>query len=173
MRCTRPVPDPESFEYFAQPEWKPPLCKLAAVAAASRLHEDDSDSQEVMEAHDVIKDMAPAVAGASGAPTRAPKFKFHFAGNESIHFYWGVERMTSEDLGRTKLGPFNLEFIEKEFQVLTIGGGASGVDNMAATVTVPLITNSSIIMKGERLILQIDKKEKIVHDTDPSVGNGP
>ena len=85
---------------------------------------------------------------------------FHFKGKESLHFFWGVDRLTDSELqahrlhSRSAAWRFNVRLVDREFQVFTTGGQGNGVPTRIASVTVPAMTNFLPIKKGERLIME-------------------
>ncbi len=93
------------------------------------------------------------------------RYHFHFAGTESIHFFWAVDRMSEGDLQKQRLRDndkaawrFNMTTVDKEFQVFTSGARNQGIPTRLTCVTVPVMTNMGDLRKGERLIFQVQKR---------------
>ena len=93
-------------------------------------------------------------AVASGA--RAWEFK----GDETLHPFWAVERLTEDERRKAQKGAFNLTFEDKEFVAVTVG--ASCGDSIAITlaVVVPIMTNAVDVKKGEELFLESTRKKE-------------
>ena len=141
----RPTQDTQPSVYYANPEFKLPTIKVAKASAAVDVPEDGD---------------ASAVAEAS---TADQTYQFNFGGTESIHFYWGLQRMTADELRvkGTEKGcegwRFNLTTKMKYYRVIVPGGSQSPTISL---VTMPTIVNTVPLNKGDRLILEIVKQVK-------------
>ena len=144
----RPTQDPEPTVYYANPEFKLPTVKVAPVAK-------DGAAVAAPEEQD-----ATAVAVAS---TADKTYQFNFGGTESIHFYWGLQRMSADEL-RVKWGErgceswrFNLTYKVKDYRVIVPGVGQKP---MIYLVSMPNIVNTVPLNEGDRLIVEIVKPVK-------------
>ena len=91
-------------------------------------------------------------------------------GKEVMHPFWLIPRCTekdlrlrNEDLTGTQEATFNVELDSIQVGVVTTGCLMSQRTNIAWVVTVPIITNSQAIRKGEELFIKVTpppKKEK-------------
>ena len=79
---------------------------------------------------------------------------WEFKGDETLHPFWAVERLTEDERRKAQKGAFNITFEDKEFAAVT--AGTSGGDSIAITlgVVVPIMTNAVDVKKGEELLLQ-------------------
>ena len=95
------------------------------------------------------------VTDAVASPVRAWEFK----GDETLHPFWAVERLTDDERKKAQKGPFNIKFEEKEYAAVTVG--ASGGHSIASTfsVVVPVMTTAVAVKKGAELFLEMTKKE--------------
>ena len=148
--------DPEPTEYWLAPDWKPPVPRLLA---------DDSQEGSPGESQ---RSLEATAVGAGGAPAaaEAQQYKWVFDGGESIHFFWAVERMTADELMRKRAEKgceawaFNMALEDRVHKVLALGGVNLGSEPQVAFVSLPVMTNSARVRKGDRLLLQIVKQEK-------------
>ena len=143
-----PTQDPEPCVYYANPEFKLPTVKLAPLAK-------DDAAVAAPEEQD-----ATAVAVAS---TADKTYQFNFGGTESIHFYWGLQRMSADEL-RVKWGErgceswrFNLTYNVKDYRVIVLGVAQKP---MIYLVSMPNIVNTVPLNEGDRLIVEIVKPVK-------------
>ena len=91
-------------------------------------------------------------------------------GKEVMHPFWLIPRCTekdlrlrNEDLTGTQEATFNVELDSIQVGVVTTGCLMSQRTNIAWVVTVPIITNTQAIRKGEELFIKVappPKKEK-------------
>ena len=86
---------------------------------------------------------------------------WEFKGDETLHPFWAVERLTEDERRKAQKGPFNLTCEDKEFAAVTVG--ASGRDSIAITlsVVVPIMTNAVDVKKGEELFLENTTKKEV------------
>ena len=85
---------------------------------------------------------------------------WEFKGDETLHPFWAVERLTEDERRKAQKGAFNLKLEDKEFAAATVG--TSGGDSIAITlaVVVPIMTNAVAVKKGAELFLEnMSKKE--------------
>ena len=73
---------------------------------------------------------------------------------------WAIKRLSSTDLRyrQVKYGPhlrFNVEYIEKEIMVLTVGNVEGKNVAITYAVTVPVVTNAVAVTKGEDLVMEV------------------
>ena len=79
---------------------------------------------------------------------------WEFKGDETMHPFWAVERLTEDDRRKALKGAFNLACEDKEFAAVSVD--ALGENSIASTfaVVVPIMTNTVAVKKGEELILE-------------------
>ena len=72
---------------------------------------------------------------------------WEFKGDETLHPFWAVERLTEDERRKAQKGAFNL---------------ASGTDSIASTfaVVVPIMTNAVAVKKGEELFVESRHKKE-------------
>jgi len=80
---------------------------------------------------------------------------WEFKGDETLHPFWAVERLTEDGRRKTQRGAFNLTCEDKEFSAATVGASGGGSISATFTVVVPIMTNAVDVKKGEDLLLQI------------------
>ena len=92
------------------------------------------------ESKDTIDDQAASHARA-----------WEFKGDETLHPFWAVERLTDDERRKAKTGAFNMELEDKEFSAVTVG--ALNKDSIASTfaVAVPIMTSAVAVKGGEEL----------------------
>ena len=93
-----------------------------------------------------------------------------FSGNESLHIYWLLRRMTEKTLKQKNLEAskvserlkFNCDVVETEVGVSVNGDLMNAPGHLVWRVTMPMITNTQKIAKGAELLIQVTaiKKEK-------------
>ena len=142
MLQERPTPVQEPTTYFCNPDFKLPTLTKAAVAA-------------------------PEDATAVAVASRSEKtYDFNFGGTESIHFFWGLQRMSEEELrvkGREQgceRWRFNVEYRTLDNRVILLGSRT-----LIYKVSLPNIVNTVPLEKGDRLILEIAKVLKTKNDS--------
>ena len=153
----RPNPVEEMQKYWALPDFRLPEVELKPVRAQG--------STAAPEGADV-EGAAPAAAG--GAEDEADKaenpYHFKFGGSESLHFFWGVGRMTDEELARAQLvkgqehWKFNVALRAQEFVTMT--KCVSTAPMRVCSVVAPIMHNAVPPVRGDRLTLQITKEKK-------------
>ena len=84
---------------------------------------------------------------------------WEFKGDETLHPFWAVERLTEDERKKAQKGAFNLKLEDKEFAAVTVG--TSGGDSIAVTlaVVVPIMTNAVDVKKGEELLFENKNKK--------------
>ena len=100
---------------------------------------------------------AAAPAGAEGASgDGAASTAWQFSGDESLYPWWAVTRLSPEEMHKLKASSketmdsrFNMQVEPQEFAAVAVGQ-----KNLVLHVTVPVLTNSVALRKGERLFLQ-------------------
>ena len=76
-----------------------------------------------------------------------------------MHPFWAVSRLSAKELEKKNAEGlarqvFNMELVDKEFNVVTVGALKAESVSMTTTVTVPLMVNSKDVKKGDELILE-------------------
>ena len=129
--------EPKRNVYYVHPEYKMP------------------EESKVQEESKVPEESKEQVNDAVASPVRAWEFK----GDETLHPFWAVERLTDDERKKAQKGPFNIKFEEKEYAAVTVG--ASGGHSIASTfsVVVPVMTTAVAVKKGAELLLEMTKKE--------------
>ena len=80
---------------------------------------------------------------------------WEFKGEETLHPFWAVERLTEDERRKAQKGAFNLTCEDKEFSAVTVGASGGGSKSATFTGVVPIMTNAVDVKKGEALLLQI------------------
>ena len=83
-----------------------------------------------------------------------------WSGDESMFPFWAFERLSSTDLWHRQIkdGPqlrFNVEYVEKDIMVLTVGNVEGKKAAVTYAVTVPVGTNAVAVTKGEDLVMEV------------------
>jgi hypothetical protein len=85
-----------------------------------------------------------------------------WSGDESLHPFWAVQRLSADDLKKNEKDnttyQFNACLKEKQYNVVTVGDLRGHSVSMTVTVTVPVITNSAELAIGEALLLEVASK---------------
>ena len=108
----------------------------------------------------------PAVTGEAAASSGAREWKW--AGDETMHPCWAVQRMTNDELQKKTVtepharypAKFNVTQVTAEFNTVTLGqlNGKNVTCNMA--VSVPVLTNPGTIKKGGLLVMELTAPAK-------------
>ena len=182
----RPTPVEQMETYWALPDFKLPELELkparkgAASAAAEGARGEAPGGKELDgaapaaaegargEAPGGTKLVGAAPAAAGGAQGEAEEeenpYHFKFGGAESLHFFWGVDRMTAEELARAQLvqgqenWKFNVALRPQEFATMTKCAASAPI--RVCSVLVPCMHNTVPLVRGDRLMLQITKEKK-------------
>ena len=138
------------------------------VAAAHRIHTkksvgDCGGDNEQMVTYYVHPDfkLPGGFDAESLADTGDTAAAWKWTGDESMHPFWAVQRLTQQELQRKAAdGPrsrslaFNAELVQQEFNVVAVGK----YNNESATITiqvlVPIMTNRIAIEQGHQLIME-------------------
>ena len=112
---------------------------------------------------------------------------WHFTGQESMHAFWAVDRLSPDDVAKLRsqgkgvpgrpesaagnvVPPhesaavaaasldFNCELQDVHFMSLVVGALGPEKVNYSVQVSVPILTNSTELVKGEYLLLEAGKK---------------
>ena len=75
-------------------------------------------------------------------------------GEETLHPFWAVERLTADERRKAQKGAFNLKCEDKEFSVVTVGALCGDSVSTTLAVVVPIMTNAVDVKKGEELFLE-------------------
>ena len=97
-----------------------------------------------------------------------PVWKWSALGDETMHPFWAVRRMTSPQLAlaraQTKAGEtpprFNCEITTKQVSSVNVGSFGAAVVNRTRLMDVPFLTNSHPLQQNEEFILEIEPKRK-------------
>ena len=84
---------------------------------------------------------------------------WEFKGDETLHPFWAVERLTEDERRKAQKGAFNLAFEDKEFAAVTVGTSGGGPIAITLVVVVPIMTNAVDVKKGEELFLENTTKK--------------
>ena len=85
---------------------------------------------------------------------------WEFKGEETLHPFWAVERLTEGERRKAQRGAFNLKYEDKEFSAVTVGASGGGSMSVTFTVVVPIMTNAVDVKKGEELFLESTRKKE-------------
>ena len=102
---------------------------------------------------------------------------WHFTGQESMHAFWAVDRLSPDDVAKLRSQgkgvpgrpeesaavaagslDFNCELQDVHFMSLVVGALGPEKVNYSVQVSVPILTNSTELVKGEYLLLEAGKK---------------
>ena len=81
-----------------------------------------------------------------------------------MHFFWGVDRMTAEELSRAQFvtgqedWKFNVALRGQEFATMT--KCMSSAPMRVCSMVAPIMHNTAPLVRGDRLILKIAKEKK-------------
>ena len=89
---------------------------------------------------------------------------WEFAGDETLHPFWAVLRLSPQELAK-KVGAgerceFNMDLEVKSFQVVVAGWLSENVKGLCTQVEVPMMVNSKALKAGTELILSIAPKKE-------------
>ena len=79
---------------------------------------------------------------------------WEFKGEETLHPFWAVERLTEDERRKAQKGAFNLTCEDKEFVAVTVGALCGDSVAITLAVVVPIMTNAVDVKKGEELFLE-------------------
>ena len=99
-----------------------------------------------------------------------PGWEWNQGGEDTMHPFWAVRRMTAQQLARAKVevatgkpAPrFNCELVMRSISLVCVGAMERHSLNRTRIFEVPFLTNSEEVMEGEELILEVSEKR-----TDP------
>ena len=81
------------------------------------------------------------------------------AGDESMHPYWSIRRLTQQRLGEAT---FNMKTKQLTFPTVTVGAPSGVSTSLSMEVTVPFLTNSVEIPNGAELLLEEEDRQRKV-----------
>ena len=84
---------------------------------------------------------------------------WEFKGEETLHPFWAVERLTEDERREAQKGAFNLTCEDKEFSAVTVGASGGSSMPITFTVAVPIMTNSVDVKNGEELFVEHTHKK--------------
>ena len=110
------------------------------------------------------EDTTPEDAVASGADARTRTWAWK--GDESLHPFWGIPRMSADDLKKHNAASgkhlaFNVALQEKEYNVVTVGDVRGHSVATTWCVRVPMLTNPETVAPGEELLLEVAPKPAV------------
>ena len=76
---------------------------------------------------------------------------WEFTGEDTLHRFWAVERLTEYSWRKTKKGAFNFQCEDKELSVAAVGTSGGGCQSSTFIVVVPIITNAADAENGDEL----------------------
>ena len=109
----------------------------------------------------VPSDVTPETAVAEGVEPGTRIWQWR--GDESLHPYWAVQRITTDDLKKknarqTHAQTFNVALKEKQYNVVTVGEVGGNSVSMTMIVSLPMITNERALVAGEELLMEVAPK---------------
>ena len=147
--------------YYINPEWKAP--ERSAVADANeaakqqKAEQQEEPNVEKREENNAEKKLEDD--NDEDAAVAEPSL-WTFAGDESMHPYWAVERLTQEELLKrnadAKEGPVEINMETKFVKLHTVAVAPCG--NMTIDIEMQVMTNSKQVKKGARLVAAGAKK---------------
>ena len=107
-------------------------------------------------------------AVAEGAPAMAPEWIWNEGGEDTMHPFWGVRRMTAKQLARAKLDVkpgkmaprFNCELTLHTMSLVCVSSMKGPALNRTRIFQLPFMTNCKEILKDEELIFEIAEAKK-------------
>ena len=96
----------------------------------------------------------PLVEGAEGAKPGQP---WTWLGDESMHPFWCVRRLPRSKLSE---GDFNMEYKHITFTTVVVGCVAGKAASVAASVSVPFLTNTVNLEADTQLVFEVEEPEK-------------
>jgi hypothetical protein len=98
----------------------------------------------------------------------APEWIWNQNGEDTMHPFWAVRRLTAQQLARAKLEVqpgrsiprFNCELVIRSISSVCVGAMDGHSLNRTRIFEVPFLTNSEEVMQGEELILEILEQRK-------------
>ena len=115
------------------------------------------------------KKESTAVADSTKAAVADPVWMWDEGGEDLMHPFWAVRRMTAAQLKQEQINPvdgkpmirFNCEIISRTMNSVCIGAGLSTTTvNRTRVIEAPFLSNSHDIVEGEELVLEITEKKK-------------
>ena len=137
--------------YYVIPEWRGP-------------QETTPDDEEAAVAATSEAAVAAASDGSEVDAEATITTTWSFTGEETMHPFWAVPRLTPCEIARfMALAPnaaFNMELTEGHpFQTMTVGTFLGRRINSLCSVRVPMLTNSRKLWSGDDLITKADQKK--------------
>ncbi len=91
---------------------------------------------------------------------------WQWTGDESLHSFWAIQRLSAEELKRNNLSKgsakrFNVELTTKQYNLVTVGELKGTSVSVTASVSVPMITNPKAIAEGDDLLLEVAAKAAV------------
>ena len=159
----RPNPAVEMQRYWAVPDLKvPSLEKECSPFDALGDLQGAAEEQPAISEGQGGPDQQEDAKEDEGQQSQNP-YQWKFAGTESLHFFWAVDAMTTEELAKAQLQrgqehwKFNVDLSAKTFRTMIHGAERMRV----MEVVVPYMSNTEMLSKGDRLILRITKDKKV------------
>ena len=116
------------------------------------------------------KKESTAVADSTKAAVADPVWMWGEGGEDSMHPFWAVRRMTAAQLKLEQINPvdgkptirFNCEMTTRTMNAVCIGAGLGTDTSVTRTrvIEAPFLSNSHDIVKGEELVLEVKEKKK-------------
>ena len=74
-------------------------------------------------------------------------------GEETLHPFWAVERLTEDERRTAQRGNFNLTLVDTTFSVVTVGVSGGESTSVTCTAVIPIMTNAVDVKKEKELLL--------------------
>ena len=145
------------------------------VAIRVRDGGDAQQPQRVYYVHPEYKlpeDVTPEETAAVAAKTLVWEWK----GDETLHPFWAIKRLSRDALQQLlhknraarMSAEFNMEYVERDFNVVTVGQITGDSTSITLTVSVPMLTNTSALQAGDEVLAEVAAKNKCAKrkDTD-------
>ena len=94
---------------------------------------------------------------------------WEFSGDETMHPFWAVTRLTAQELLKRAAGDlqkrsspfeFNMEFQVRRYQAVLAGSLDTGVKGLVTAVEIPVLVNNKAVAAGTELILEVAPKQQ-------------
>jgi hypothetical protein len=139
------------------------------VAIRVRDGGDAQQPQRVYYVHPEYKlpeDVTPEETAAVAAKTLVWEWK----GDETLHPFWAIKRLSRDALQQLlhknraarMSAEFNMEYVERDFNVVTVGQITGDSVSITLTVSVPMLTNTSALKAGDEVLAEVAAKNKCV-----------
>ena len=138
------VAEGKTATFFVTPEFKGPNGPKDVPAAKAAASASGGSDDAAIEAGG---SGVAAVAASKSVDAAVAVHLWEWGGDESLHPFWAVSRLSAKELEKKNAEGlarqvFNMELVDKEFSVVTVGAVNAESVTMTTMVTVPIMVNS-------------------------------